>query len=177
MRYFVKAYAVCTACGLCKTRRNIVFGRGTLPAKILFIGEAPGKTEDLMGVPFVGPSGRLLDAAIALACEYAGIPKPPSFFITNTVACRPTDSANGENRQPSDAEILACWGRLEQTYMDINPEKVILLGKVAKVAVLRSFPTALCLPHPAYILRLGGAESPAFTTFARDLGEAFKELK
>lgn len=177
MRYIVKDYVNCVACGLCGTRRSIVFGRGTLPAKVLFIGEAPGKTEDLMGIPFVGPSGRLLEAAIAQAVSYAGLKKTPSYFITNTIACRPTDSPNGENRPPLEHEILACWKRLERTYTDINPEKVILLGKVAKTAVLRSFPQALCLPHPLYILRLGGMESPAFTTFCRDLAELFKGFK
>ena len=197
-KYIVHAYIDCKRCSLCNYRRNIVFGRGSIPADILFIGEAPGKTEDLLGLAFVGPSGRLLNLGMKRACElvkYAA-PEPslsgdypakefdplPSrlaaitYFITNVVACRPTDSTGGDNRQPSPEEAWACTERVKQTIADCNPRKVIFLGDIAKKYYKRVFPQALCLQHPAYIARQGGASSPAFLSFVRELSEVFKEL-
>jgi uracil-DNA glycosylase family 4 len=176
VRYIVKDYLDCTRCGLHQFRRSIVFGRGKLPAKLLFVGEAPGKSEDLTGEPFIGPSGRLLNAAIDLGCKFAGITEAPSYFITNVVACRPTDEMNGDNRQPTQEEAWCCWKRLEKTFSDVNPQRVVLLGQVAKQALKKAFPDAIHLPHPAYLLRLGGIGCPAFTAFARDLSAIFKEL-
>lgn len=176
MKFIVKNYLNCERCPLHEFRRNIVFGRGKIPAKIFFVGEAPGKTEDLLGVPFIGPSGKLLDKAFELACQMAGVSEPPTYFISNVVGCRPTDSKDGENRQPTGEEAWACWERLEKTHAAVKPQKVIFLGKVALVQCRKAWPEALALPHPAYLLRLGGVESPAFRAFARDLSAVFKEL-
>lgn len=177
MRYIVKDYLKCTRCPLSNFRRNIVFGRGKVPAKILFVGEAPGKTEDLTGLPFVGRSGKLLDSVILFAVKLAGITEAPTYFITNVCACRPCDSSGGENREPNGNEAWACWSRLEKTYTDIKPQRVVLLGKVAQKYTLKAFPNALCLPHPAYVLRLGGQDSPLFRAMARDLSQLFLEVK
>lgn len=177
MKYVVRSYLNCKRCGLCTTRRHIVFGRGKVPATILFVGEAPGKSEDLTGESFVGPSGRLLNAAIDLACRMIDATIPPSYYITNVVACRPTDSLLGDNRQPTHEEAWRCNERLQSTYADVSPKRVVLLGQIAKTYCLKSWPEATCLPHPAYLLRLGGLDSPAFTAFARDLSSVFKEVQ
>ena len=82
----------CRACHLHKFRRNVVLGRGTLPADVLYIGEAPGKSEDLTGEAFVGPSGAMLDSLMLDATEQASLPAIPRFYVVNTVLCRPTDT-------------------------------------------------------------------------------------
>lgn len=175
-RYIVRDYLNCERCGLCKFRKQIVFGRGTIPAKILFIGEAPGKTEDLIGVPFIGQAGRLLDRGIDTACQMAELEFPPSYFITNTVACRPTDMLDGENRPPTPEEAWRCFERLKKTYQHVKPARVVFLGKVAKRYCSTAFPEAVELYHPAYLLRCGGVEAPAFRSFCRNLSEVFREV-
>jgi uracil-DNA glycosylase len=176
MRYIVPSYENCTRCPLHQYRRHVVFGRGQIPAKVLFVGEAPGKSEDTLGLPFVGPIGRLLGEAIKVACRFARLDSPPRYFISNIVGCRPTDEPEGENRQPTPDEAWCCWQRLVETYADVNPQRVVLLGQVAKVFGKKAWPEAICLPHPAYIVRQGGTQSPAFTALARDLSAVFKEV-
>jgi len=176
MRFIVREYLECARCPLSKFRRNIVFGRGCLPARILFVGEAPGVSEDLLGIPFIGPSGRILDRAIATATQVCRLKDPPSFFISNCVACRPTDIRRGPNRQPEFEEFYACWPRLEKTHSVVSPRRVVLLGKVAQGFLARVWPEAYRLPHPAFILRSGGVTSPHFRAFVRDLSAIFKEV-
>lgn len=171
-------YLHCTGCGLYKTRKCVVLGRGTPKCDVLFIGEAPGKSEDTLGIPFIGPAGKVLDTGINLAAKWAGMEKPPTFYITNTVACRPTDSPMGENRPPSGEEIWACYQRLEWECKRVaDPKFVVFLGKVAEASCKKLFPKALSLQHPAYILRCGGIGSPAGIKFTRDLSSLFKEIK
>ena len=211
--FIVPSYIDCTRCGLCKIRRKIVFGRGVPPADILFIGEAPGKTEDLLGLAFVGLAGRLLNQAIIKAMQFAAIdivnasekkPAPMyltqedertdmaqfiqncneiikilekvTYYITNVVACRPSDTPDGENRKPTPEESWACFDRLNQTYIKCNPKKIVFLGDIAKKHCLKGWPEAKCLVHPAYINYHGGVSSPEFVAFARDLSDVFKEL-
>ena len=174
-RYIVKDYLGCTRCPLHQFRRNIVFGRGSLPAKVFFVGESNTKAEDLIGVPLIGSSGRLLEAGIKLAAGFLG-KEPPTYFISNVCACRPTDTKGGENRPPTGEEAWACWARLEKTYRDVNPQKVVLLGDTAKKFCKRAWSDATCLLHPAAILRAGGEESPVFRNFARNLSEVFRNV-
>lgn len=176
MRYIVKEYLNCERCPLHQFRRKVVFGRGSIPAEILFIGEAPGRSEDLVGEPFVGPSGKLLDEALNLAQEMAGLDKQPRYFITNVCACRPTDRVGGPNREPSFEEAYACFPRVQATYADIEPRKVVFLGKVPAELLGKAFPEAIKLPHPAWILRQGGKASPLFRALARDLSQILKEV-
>ncbi len=179
MRYIVKSYLDCQRCGLCEFRREIVFGRGTLPADILFIGEAPGKTEDLLGIPFMGQQGDILNAAIKRGMEMAGMSedKQPTYFITNTIACRPTDAKNGETRQPTGDEVWACYERLQITHAKVNPKKVVFLGEIAKQHLKKAYPAAEAIRHPSYILRKGGQESPEFRAMARDLSAIFRSIQ
>ena len=76
--------AVCRACGLCEGRTNLVFGVGNEQADLMFIGEGPGEQEDLQGVPFVGPAGKLLDAMLEMIDLDRSI-----VYIANIVKCRP----------------------------------------------------------------------------------------
>lgn len=152
----------CFNCGLANTRRNQVIGRGVTPADVLFIGEAPGRTEDLLGEPFIGPSGRLLNNIIADVFKISEDIPSFTFYITNIVQCRPCESLIGENREPSPDEIVACSPNLNKVCEEVRPKLVIALGKVAEQECKRRRMGAYGLPHPAYIARIGGKESPEY---------------
>lgn len=169
--------AKCFKCGLSKFRRNQVKGRGEIPAKVLFIGEAPGKSEDLRGKAFIGVSGRILNKGIVMATMVAGFKEPPSFYITNSVQCRPCNFKFGDNRQPTIEEIKTCRENLEEVYLEVKPSIVVFLGKVPEQALSKSFPGAYPLRHPAYLSRRGGVASPEFRTFVRNLSEIFRKVE
>lgn len=116
----------CTACALHKTRTNVVFGEGNTNARIMFIGEAPGKNEDLQGKPFVGAAGKLLSKII----EAMGLSRE-DIYIANVVKCRPPG-----NRDPLPKEIAACENRLLQQIAIIKPEVICTLGKFATQTIL-----------------------------------------
>jgi uracil-DNA glycosylase family 4 len=111
----------CERCeGLVDSRSRIVNGVGPADADLLFVGEAPGATEDEDGVPFVGRSGDVLDEAL----RDAGLDRS-DVRITNCVRCRPPD-----NRDPTDAELASCRGYLETEIDRVDPDIVVTLGKV-----------------------------------------------
>lgn len=116
----------CTKCGLCKTRTNAVPGKGPLDAKIVFVGEAPGRSEDERGEPFVGSAGRKLNEAL----EKSGLSRD-SVYITNVVKCRPPN-----NRVPTDEERGSCIDYLRAEIDIINPRVVCVLGNTASNSVL-----------------------------------------
>ena len=112
---------LCKKCGLCKTRTNSVPGSDNPNADIMFIGEGPGKNEDLKGEPFIGAAGKFLDKLLN------GIElKRSDTFITNIVKCRPP-----ENRDPEPDEVKACYSYLEKQVAIIKPKLIILLGRHA----------------------------------------------
>lgn len=104
---------------LAASATQLVMGSGNLDAKILFIGEAPGKTEDEQGLPFIGASGKFLDTML----EAAGM-KRNDVYITNIVKYRPPN-----NRDPSRAEIAEFWPYLLRQIQIIQPQVVITLGR------------------------------------------------
>jgi len=110
---------VCEKCNLCKGRINAVPGDGSYDAKILFIGEGPGKAEDLQGKPFVGAAGKLLNKLL----ESIGL-KREDVFITNVVKCRPP-----ENRDPLPEEVDDCWPYLDAQVNLIKPDIIVTLGR------------------------------------------------
>ncbi len=118
---------VCTRCPLHESRTQAVPGDGKYAAKVMIIGEAPGKEEDETGKPFVGAAGRYLDKVM----EGTGLDRR-DFFITNTCKCRPP-----KNRTPKSIEVGTCTSNylFEQMTL-INPRLVMLLGGVAAKAVL-----------------------------------------
>jgi len=144
----------CKLCDLSSGRTKAVPGEGPCPAKIMLIGEAPGREEDLTGRPFVGRAGRLLDRALF----DAGL-RRSEVFITSVVKCRPP-----KNRKPKHSEIAACHPYLEAQMKMLNPEVVCLMGNVAAQAILGMQGIAAlrgrilhdrCLVtyHPAAVLR------------------------
>lgn len=166
----------CTACDLHKHRRNVVVGRGTFPASILYIGEAPGKSEDLLGEAFVGPSGVLLDALMLDASRALNLPSVPSFYLVNTVMCRPTDEWQGDNRQPTPIEVCQCTRNIMSVALVVKPKLVVCVGKVAEKYYKKEFGLTYSIQHPAYILRNGGKDTPQYAHNLRLLTEAFEEL-
>lgn len=116
----------CVKCGLSKSRTNAVPGKGNPRAEILFIGEAPGRNEDLKGEPFVGSAGKILSEAL----DYAGISRD-DVFITNVVKCRPP-----ENRLPLLEEKDACSEHLSKELEIIKPKIICILGNTAYNSLL-----------------------------------------
>ncbi|MCX5658108.1 MAG: uracil-DNA glycosylase, partial [Planctomycetota bacterium] len=108
----------CTKCGLCKGRTQTVFGEGDPDAKIMFVGEVPGQTEDETGRPFVGRAGELLDKMIVAM----GL-RREDVYIANIVKCRPP-----ENRPPTPAESETCWGYLRRQIETVQPRVLVTLG-------------------------------------------------
>jgi len=150
----------CHACSLSNTRNNVVFGKGSLKAKIFIIGEAPGRDEDLSGEPFVGRAGKLLNEIL-----FSMKLSRDNVYITNTVKCRPPD-----NRNPNSDETNSCSRFLESQISLISPNIIILLGKVAAERLMNTSEPMSSLRgkvhyykntnipmivfyHPAYLLR------------------------
>lgn len=116
----------CTRCNLCKSRTNAVPGTGNEKSDIIFVGEAPGRNEDLQGKPFVGTAGQILSEAL----EYAGFSRD-TVYITNVVKCRPPN-----NRQPLAEERAACKQHLSQELEIIKPKIICILGNTAYSSLL-----------------------------------------
>jgi uracil-DNA glycosylase family 4 len=116
----------CTNCELCHTRKSAVPGEGSASARVIFVGEAPGKSEDIQGKPFVGRAGKILEAALL----NANISRS-QVFITNIVKCRPPG-----NRRPKQDEIIKCNDYLNKQISVINPKIVCILGATAYSSLL-----------------------------------------
>lgn len=142
----------CTACGLAETRTNVVFGVGDPEARLMFVGEAPGKNEDLQGEPFVGAAGRLLDELLA----EIGIARR-EVYIANVLKCRPPG-----NRDPRPEEIDACKGYLREQIRLISPEVVMTLGNFATKLLLRTETGITRLRGQRYDWWLGAILVPTF---------------
>lgn len=112
----------CHLCNLCKTRTNTVFGEGNLDSPIVFVGEAPGETEDNSGRPFVGRAGALLTKMIENVLHV----ERSDLYITNIIKCRPPNNAT-----PSHSEVLECKPYLEKQLQIIQPKLVVALGATA----------------------------------------------
>jgi DNA polymerase len=149
----------CQRCKLAKHRSHLVFGAGNPDARLMFIGEAPGKEEDLQGLPFVGDAGMLLTRLIAKM----GM-RREDVYIANVIKCRPP-----MNRDPEEDEIATCRGFIEKQIQIIRPQIIMTLGRIALQALLEmpklritsarghfyDYKGIPLMPtfHPAYLLR------------------------
>lgn len=151
----------CQKCPLAQTRTHVVPGEGNLNAELMFIGEAPGRDEDMQGRPFVGRAGQLLTKIIH-AMKF----QRDEVYITNIVKCRPPS-----NRNPQGTEIASCKDYLLAQIELINPKVIVTLGKVAADLFIRSslgmtalrgdfhnFDNIKVMPtfHPSYLIRNEG---------------------
>jgi len=118
----------CRACGLCETRRNVVFGTGKASVSLIFVGEAPGADEDAQGIPFVGRAGQLLTKII----EAIGLSRE-QVYICNVLKCRPPG-----NRNPAPDEIAKCSPYLAKQLELLRPKVICTLGLFATQTLLRT---------------------------------------
>ena len=162
MPALVADIAQCTACALCRTRRNTVPGTGDVRAQWMFVGEAPGADEDAQGEPFVGMAGQLLDNMLAAL----GLDRAENVYIANVLKCRPPN-----NRDPEPLEAEACGAYLDRQIELIAPRLIVALGRSAACRLLgvdapvgglrnrvhryRGTPLVVTY-HPAYLLRTPG---------------------
>ena len=169
------AVASCTACGLCASRKQTVFGVGHAQADWMIVGEAPGEQEDLQGEPFVGPAGQLLDQMLRAVGQsrradsdegreddQAGDPSR-RVFIANTLKCRPP-----RNRNPDPDELARCEPFLKRQLALVQPKLILVMGRFAVKQLLKSDEAigrlrgrvhryegipVIVTYHPAYLLR------------------------
>lgn len=147
----------CTRCSLCEKRNKVCLLRGTIPAQVLFVGEAPGHSEDSLGVPFCGPAGKLLDKILLKS-----IPQEVTYALTNLVGCIPLEQ-DGDGKvektaEPPDEAIIACRPRIIELLGVVKPKLVIAVGKLAGKHLLEDgneFDEIgfIEIVHPSFILR------------------------
>lgn len=117
----------CRACSLGDTRHNLVFGVGNEQAEVMLVGEGPGEQEDLKGIPFVGPAGKLLDDML----EMIDLDRR-KVYIANIVKCRPP-----RNRDPLNVEQEACRPWLDRQIALVDPKIIVCLGRIAAMSLIR----------------------------------------
>ena len=120
--------AACRRCPLCEGRTNVVPGFGNPEARVMLIGEAPGKNEDLQGKPFVGAAGKYLTELLG----YAGLTRK-DVFIANVLKCRPPS-----NRNPQPSEIEICTPFLRDQVRAVGPEYLVTMGNFATKFILKT---------------------------------------
>jgi DNA polymerase len=159
-----EAVAACTACALCNSRRQTVFGVGSERAHWMVVGEAPGEQEDIQGEPFVGKSGQLLDNMLQALGLTRGEAEPAQqVYIANTLKCRPPG-----NRNPAPEELAQCEAFLIRQVQLLQPRIILAMGAFAVKSLLRSTEPVgklrghvhhyqgvplIVTYHPAYLLR------------------------
>ena len=167
---FCASICECQKCPLGRTRTNFVFGIGNPDAEIVFVGEAPGEQEDLIGEPFVGRAGQLLDkilAAIDLTRK--------DIYICNVLKCRPP-----QNRDPLPIEVECCEPYLKTQLSLIGPKLIVALGRVSACTILKTKEPLknlrnqifqyegvdlLVTYHPAALLRNPNFKKPTWEDF------------
>jgi uracil-DNA glycosylase family protein len=186
------AAAHCQACDLWKTGTQTVFGEGARRVKVMFVGEQPGNEEDLSGRPFVGPAGRLLDAAL----EAAGIDRKQT-YVTNVVKHFKWEPRGKRriHKKPNSLEIAACRPWLEAEIAVIKPDVIVALGATAAQSLLGPqfrvtkqrgefisstlAPYVMATVHPSSILRAPDDETRQLEQrrFVDDLKKLAKVIK
>src|SRR5437588_9279225 len=171
-----KVANACEKCGLAKTRTNVVYGVGSSNADLMFIGEAPGRDEDLQGKPFVGRAGQLLtDVIKAMKLTRDDV------YIANVIKCRPP-----ENRNPEPDELEACRPWIRRQIEIIKPKVIVTLGRFALQSLtekayaisavrgqwldyngIKVMPTY----HPAYLLRNPAAQKAVWADMKKVIAE------
>ncbi len=167
----------CKRCKLCEGRTNIVFGVGSPEAKLAFVGEGPGRDEDIKGEPFVGRAGQLLTDIIEKGMKLMR----SDVYIANVVKCRPP-----ENRNPEEDEIAACEPFLKKQLQLIAPKFICTLGKFATQTLLKTkepisslrgnwheYEGIRLIPtfHPAYLLRNPGEKKVVWADVQKLMAE------
>lgn len=173
----------CHRCRLCKERRHLVFGEGSPTARLMFVGEGPGREEDAVGRPFVGEAGKLLTRIIE---NGMGLSRQ-DVYICNVVKCRPPN-----NRDPETDEVEICLPFLQEQIRIIHPQVICTLGRVAGQALFggsfrisdergkwRTYMEIPLMPtyHPAYLLRNASAKRDVWEDVKNIMRELGMEVK
>ncbi|QBM30421.1 uracil-DNA glycosylase [Hydrogenophaga pseudoflava] len=166
------AVAGCEACGLCKTRRNTVFGVGDTRTDWMIVGEAPGENEDLQGEPFVGAAGQLLDNMLRAVGRTRSGEGTKGAYIANVLKCRPP-----ANRNPQPQEVAQCEPYLARQVALVKPKIIVAMGRFAVQSLLRTEEPigrlrgrvhryegvpVIVTYHPAYLLRTPADKAKAW---------------
>lgn len=168
----------CQGCPLGQTRTKLVFGVGNPEAEVMLIGEGPGEQEDLQGIPFVGPAGKLLDSMLQMIDLDRS-----KVYIANMVKCRPP-----RNRDPQPTEQQACRQWLNRQIELVDPKIIVCLGRIAAMGIIKddfritkehgerftlNGRTYMATFHPSALLRDPSKRPEAFM----DLRELRKEIR
>ena len=152
-----KIVSQCKACkALSQSRLSTVFGTAEPSAKMVIVGEAPGRDEDLQGKPFVGKSGELLENIL----HAIGLKRSIDVAIINVLKCRPPN-----NRDPHDNEIAACATFLTRQLELLDPKVVVLSGRIASHALLKTEESTGKLRGHVHSLTINGRSVPAIVTY------------
>lgn len=146
----------CKACPMAASRLHTVFSDGAPTASIVLVGEAPGRDEDLQGVPFVGKSGQLLTKII----ESVGFKRGKDIAIVNVLKCRPP-----QNRDPAPEEVAACEAYLTRQLTLLKPRVLILAGRIAAMALLKTDKSLSRLRGTVHTVFIDGVAIPAVVTY------------
>lgn len=149
----------CKRCVLHERRMNVVLARGQIPCDLLFVGEAPGAGEDVLGKPFVGPAGKLLDKIIAEAMTsgyvFSDKIHPPRWAFTNLIACIPKGEDGKKVGEPEREHIEACQSRLREFIGIAKPRAIVCVGLHAEKWIPKIWKgKTISIIHPAAILRM-----------------------
>ncbi len=166
------AVAGCEACGLCRSRKNTVFGVGDVQADWMIVGEAPGENEDLQGEPFVGLAGQLLDNMLRAVGRSRTGAGAQGAYIANVLKCRPP-----ANRNPQPAEVAQCEPYLTRQVALVKPKIILAMGRFAVQSLLKTEEPigrlrgrvhqyegvpVIVTYHPAYLLRTPADKAKAW---------------
>jgi DNA polymerase len=159
----------CKRCKLGYGRTNLVFGEGSPEARLVFVGEGPGREEDQAGHPFVGEAGRLLTKII----KAMGLSRD-EVYICNVVKCRPP-----KNRDPEEDEVESCLPFLQAQLDLIRPQVICTLGRIAAQGRWHSFMDIPLMPtyHPAYLLRNPSAKRQVWDDIQKIMRHMGLEVK
>lgn len=162
LQLHVEQWKDCKQCGYCETRTKIVLGKGDIVCDVLLIGEAPGQSENMVGVPFIGKAGKILDRIVN---KVFGPLQHRKYRIAynNIIACIPLEDGH-EKEEPSVDAILSCKPRLEEFIRIAKPRLIVAVGKLsedwidkrhsAKNRVETGTIPIVAIQHPASILRM-----------------------
>jgi len=166
------AVAGCQACGLCRGRKNTVFGTGDVQADWMIVGEAPGENEDLQGEPFVGQAGQLLDNMLRAVGRSRAGQGAQGAYIANVLKCRPP-----ANRNPQPQEVAQCEPYLTRQVALVRPKIILAMGRFAVQSLLKTEEPigrlrgrvhryegvpVIVTYHPAYLLRTPADKAKAW---------------
>lgn len=183
----VEKWIHCDRCTLSQKRSNVVLYRGSIPCDILFIGEAPGQSEDILAKPFIGPAGKLLDFIIKEALDSYNL----TYGITNLVGCIPKDENNEKVHEPDKECIMTCSSRLSELYKIAKPKAIICVGGLAKkylITNIKKFQVDIpeqtpreAITHPSAILRAQDIDQSSMVKrcviIIRDIAQQLKDGK